>query len=339
MNKVKVGMVGLQYGNVLINELLSPENNQNFEITAVCDLRRDKADIFAERLGVKGYYDMEEMLAGSPMDAVVIITEPTGRANLIRKAIRAGKHVMTTKPFEADPEEAISVLLEARQLGKVVHLNSPSPLLTGDLQVIKDWQETCNLGRPIGCQCSVRANYREVPDGRWLDDPEQCPAAPVYRLGIYLINDLVRLLGEAESVTVMQSRIFTQRPTSDNAQLGISFKNGAMAQIFASFCVNDGHPYNNTLILSYENGTISRNILPGAPDIASLSLVRLEGDKAVIETKEADSRSGIYQWDAFHRAINGEKLDNETTPQEIHEGVKIINAMARAGKSGRVEMV
>ena len=339
MKKIKVGMVGLVFGNVLINELLSPANNQQYEITALCDLDRERTDRFVERLGIKGYYDMDEMLAQSEMDAVVIITEPRGRANLIRKAIRAGKHVMTTKPFEACAEEAMSVLQEAKDLGKVIHINSPSPLYTQDLQIITDWQKEYNLGRPIGCQCAVWVNYRETPDGRWLDDPKRCPVAPVYRLGIYLINDLVRLLGEAEYVSVMQSWIFTQRPTADNAQLGIAFKNGAMAQVFASFCVNDTQTYNNSITLCYENGTVYRNVRRHT-NACELTLIRPNGEnQPITEMRTAQTTSGMYQWDAFFRAVNGEKLDGEVAPGQVVEGVKIISAMARAQESGRVEMV
>ena len=72
-------------------------------------------------------------------------------------------------------------------------------------------------------------NYCEQADGGWYDDPERCPVAPVFRLGIYIINNLAELFGEPEKVCALSSRILTGRPTADNADLAVLFKNGAIA--------------------------------------------------------------------------------------------------------------
>jgi predicted dehydrogenase len=136
---------------------------------------------------------------------------------LIRKAIRAGKHVMTTKPFELDPQAAANVLAEAKSLGMVVHLNSPPATRPGDIQQIFNWQREHDLGRPVSAQCQTWVSYREKPDGSWYDDPKRCPVAPIFRLGIYAINDLMFLFKNPRQVSVMHSRLFTQRPTPDHA--------------------------------------------------------------------------------------------------------------------------
>src|SRR5690606_1581322 len=95
---------------------------------------------------------------------------------------------MTTKPFEVDPDAAADVLAEAQRLGRFVHLNSPTPVMPVDLQQVLDWRDRFDLGRPVGCRLETYASYHEQADGSWLDDPERCPAAPIFRLGIYLIN-------------------------------------------------------------------------------------------------------------------------------------------------------
>ena len=50
------------------------------------------------------------------------------------------------------------------------------------------------------------------------------------------------------------------RPTADNAQIAIEFENGALANVFASFCVGDGRPWPDEVTLNYERGTIQRCI-------------------------------------------------------------------------------
>jgi hypothetical protein len=229
------------------------------------------------------------------------------------------------------------VLLEAQQLGRVIHLNSPAPGLSSDLAVIEHWRSTLNLGRPIGARADVWVSYREQADGCWQDDPNICPAAPVFRLGIYLINDLVRLFGRAAKINVLSSRLFTLRPSADNAQLGIAFENGALANIYASFCVEDGDHYRNSLILNFEHGTVYRNVGPQREgDHATLSVVMgtpQEGRK-VIDTQQVTLVSGLYDWAGFAAAVHGESDAPVYDMDHIVEPLRILNVLSRAEQTG-----
>ena len=344
MTKLKIGMVGLNWGVKIINDhLLSGSASPYFELAAVCQRDRAKADAAAARYGVKAYYSIDDICADPDIPAIALMTGPVGRAAQIRKIIEAGKHVITTKPLEVNADDALAVLKRAKELKCAVHLNSPTPLLAPDLKQIVQWREDLALGRPIAVRADIWSSYREVPDGSWYDDPSQCPVAPIFRLGIYLVNDLIRLLGEPESVTVLHSRLFTGRPTPDNAQLGIKFKSGALANVFASFCVNDAQWWLSTLTVNYENGTVYRNIGPvrtGSPrEYPEMSVVIRQDGKPVSRSCIAGGSTEDYQWDAFHTAVLGGELEGEATPEEIVSGLRVIEAMTRAEKSGKVEMI
>ncbi|MDD5198550.1 MAG: Gfo/Idh/MocA family oxidoreductase [Terrimicrobiaceae bacterium] len=342
-NKIPIAIVGLNFGRWIVADRDKPEGlGKYFELVSVCDLDPARAHDIATKAGVPACTNLDEILTNPKIPVVGIFTSPSGRSDLIRKAIRAGKDVMTTKPFETDAEKAGALLEEARALGRVVHLNSPGPLVPPDLQRIEEWREQYQLGRPIGGRAEVYASYREKANGSWYDDPDKCAVAPIFRLGIYVINDLVRLFGEAESAQVLKSRIFTERPTPDNAQLGILFKSGAVASVFASFCIDDGQPYASSTTLHFENGTIYRNVgrlaFGGGPKAPTkVHVVARRNGEPVIESAEYANGSGEYQWEAFYRAIHGEKLE---TPREVViGGLRIIAAMARAEKSGATEPV
>ena len=344
MNKINIGIVGLNWGvKIIEHQLLGGPAEPYFKLAAVCQRSRDKADAVAAKYGVKAYYGIDDLLADPDIPAIGLMTGPVGRAEQIGKIVEAGKHVITTKPIEVDPDAALAVLKRARELKRAVHLNSPSPLFSPDLEQIARWRRDLELGRPIAARADIWSNYRETADGSWYDDDAECPVAPIFRLGIYLINDLMRIFGEPESVSVMRSRLFTGRPTPDNAQLGIQFKNGALATVFSSFCINDGQWWLSTLTLNFENGTVYRNIGPiqtecprEHPEMAVV--VRRDG-RPVTQQAIASASTEDYQWDAFHRAVLGETLENETTPEEIVAGLRVIQAMARAEKSGRIEPV
>lgn len=344
MNRIPLAVVGLNWGRkVILQEILDGPATPHFELAGVCAKEKEIVKTFSGELGVKPYFCYEDLLRDERVPAIALMTGPNGRAEMIRKAVESGKHVMTTKPIERDPEAALAVLRRAKELGRVVHLNSPGPRPSPDVQKILKWQADFRLGQPIAARADIWANYREEPDGSWYDDPMQCPAAPIFRLGIYLINDLIRLFGRVHAVSVMTSRIFTGRPTPDNAQLALRFDNGAIANIFSSFCIDDTQWWLSSLTLNYAKGTIYRNVGPAKGknprENPELSLVTRVGEDRVVHRHVADGTTEDYQWDAFHAAIMGKKLKDELASEQVVEALRVIRAMERAEKSGREELV
>jgi len=335
-SRIPICVVGLNFGQYIIkNELGTGSGAEFFRLAALCDIDEAKVNGLAASLGVRAYTSLDDVLLNPAIPAVGLYTGPSGRAELVRKIIRAGKDVMTTKPLETDPEAARAILTEAVELGRTVHLNSPAPILSPDIAQISQWQQHYNLGPLVACRADVWASYREEADGTWYDDPLRCPVAPIFRLGIYLINDLVALLGEAERVQVLASRLYTKRPTVDNAQLGIQFKSGALANIFASFCVGDGDQYRDSLVLNFEKGTIYRNAGPIRTepfgDRSDLSLVMPSKEtRRRVEAHVDTPASSAYRWDLFSRAIRGESLPGLVPISTAVNGLKIIRAMSEA---------
>lgn len=338
--RLKIVVVGLHFGRTIIEEnLLQGSGSAYFELVGVSSLVKEEVDCFSMKYGVRGYYSLESVLADPEVDAVGLFVGPFERAKLISLIIEAGKHVMTTKPFETDPDAALAVLKRAQELKKVVHLNSPSPLPSPDMVQIKEWQEEFKLGRPLAARADIWANYRELADGTWYDDPVKCPVAPIFRLGIYLINDLIRIFGKPEAVFVMTSRFFTERPTPDHAQLSIRFQSGALATVFSSFCVNDAQWWLSSLTLNHENGTVYRNVGPVKsknpqfqPELAVV--VNREG-KPFSQTCIASGSGEDYSWKSFYQKILGEILENEISPEDIVDGLRVIRAMTISQQTGK----
>lgn len=342
-NPLPIGIVGLNFGETILEQLQNEPAKSYFKVAAVCDMDAPKVSQFANQYQVKAFSSLDALLAAPEIPVVGLFTPPVGRAGLLRRIIQAGKDVMTTKPFEMDSGAARQILEEARSMGRIIHLNSPPPRLSGYMMKIRHWREKYSLGPPVYCRGEVVASYREKADGRWLDDPQKCPAAPLFRLGIYVVNDLVRLFGEVREVQVQTSRLFTERPTADNAQLGMLFSNGAIGNIFASFCVDNGQYYANSLILHYERGSIYRNMCPfdyaQAEGYSHLRLVTTDRKgKVLTEEWEEPEGSGGYQWREFYEAIY--KRDVASMPiDDTVRAIQVIEAMARAENSHQTERV
>jgi predicted dehydrogenase len=156
----------------------------------------------------------------------------------------------------------------------------------------------------------------------------------------------VRLFGEAERVSVFTARLFTGRPTPDNAQLSILFKSGAIGNVFASFCVADGDNHRNQLTVNFENGTAYRNTGPvhqmgTRADIALGLVVAGEGGCRLAATHvipDSDLHAA-YQWDVFHDAVRGQRRPDEISPEIIVAGLRIVEAMAESERTGQVAAV
>ena len=321
-------VVGLRFGGHMVEErLLKAPGREVVDLVGVCDLDQTLASEMADRHHLRHYESLDTILEDPSVEAVGLFTGPAGRADLIRRIVRAGKHVMTTKPFEVDAAAALAVLREARELNKAVHLNSPAPLPEPETGQIIEWTREFDLGRPVSLHWETYADYFDEADGSWYDDPERCPVAPIFRLGIYGINQTVRLCGPVAQVNVLSSRIRTGRPTADNATLLLSFSNGVVGSIHASFCVKSDYPYPNNLTLNYERGTVTTSTTEVDPYGTCGRKVSLKalGEEGQVIVREAsfgkEGLSGAYQWDAFHRAVrNGGVVPGEITPEQIIGG-------------------
>lgn len=335
---VRIVVVGLNFGRHIVERLGGDDGHPDMRLTGLCDLDRTKAEALSKAHGGLPIYDsLDDVLADPDVDAVGLFTGPEGRARLLQTIIRAGKDAMTTKPFEQSPEAARAVLEEARQLGRVIHLNSPNPGISPDLQAISRWREELDMGAPVSIRSDVWTHYREEADGNWYDDPAKCPAAPVFRLGIYRINDMVRLFGRARRVYVTSTRLFTGRPTSDNAQLSIEFENGAIGNVFASFCVRDGDHYRKTLTVNYERGTVYRDVGPERGDGIALTAVVNDDvwqPRRIAASTTVETVSGDYDWSGFAAAVRGEPEAPSYDVEHVVEPIRIVGSMAESERTG-----
>ncbi len=339
MKLLKVGLVGINFGAYWVQrDVLGGIGKNYIEIAAVCSRHPEKAKQSAEQIGCPRYVtDMEELLRDPGIDAIALFTPPAGRAVLVERCINAGKAVLTTKPFEEDSAEALRVLTLARSKNSIVHINSPSPVPGDDLAVIFDWQKKYDLGKPLSAYWENYARYHEQQDDSWYDSPELCPFSPILRIGIYGINDLVRIFGKIEHIAGTQSRLMTGRPTPDHASVMMRFQNGGIATVHASFCIDDGQPYPAHMILHFERGSVRRTFWhDGSIERnADFSCVKLElncisGNEFRSETKiiPPERRSGGYLWKEFYDAVTQKHpLPNEVDPETVAEGIRAIERL------------
>jgi len=105
MNKIKVGFIGAgRRANVAHYPSLAEMDD--VEITAICDLRKDRLEATADKYKVKKRFtDYKQMLKETDLDAVYIIMFPDLLDPIVTHCLEEGKNIFIEKPPGMDVEE------------------------------------------------------------------------------------------------------------------------------------------------------------------------------------------------------------------------------------------
>ncbi|MDV7106280.1 Gfo/Idh/MocA family oxidoreductase [Vibrio sp. TH_r3] len=105
---VGIGMMGSEHAASL---KMIPEAN----LTAICGLRKNKADQFANKFDAKPYYDVDEMINSGDIDAIIIATPHYDHPSIAIKALAAGLHVLTEKPIAVHKADGLKMIAAHRE--------------------------------------------------------------------------------------------------------------------------------------------------------------------------------------------------------------------------------
>lgn len=241
---VKLGIVGC--GNISDAYLKGAARSQLVAVASVTDILPAAAEAKAEAYGVTAVA-MEEMLADPEIGIIVNLTVPMAHAEVSHRAIRAGKHVYSEKPFAATFAEARELTAAARAAG--LRLGSaPDTFLGASHQAVRRAVDEGRIGRVVaGAVCFATPGME-----MWHPNPSfffKKGGGPVLDIGCYPITQLVNVLGPVESVVAHASKgrntrtvtseprqgevIEVEVPTTVNGVL--AFSNGANVAFTASW--------------------------------------------------------------------------------------------------------
>jgi predicted dehydrogenase len=114
---VSVGVVGTgRWGPTLLrafDQIAAAELRWIFDHSAAAALRAWRR-VPSARVATR----LTDMLEDEALDAVVVATPPAARAELVRRALAAGKHVLVEPPFAFESGEAEALVLAAEHAGR-----------------------------------------------------------------------------------------------------------------------------------------------------------------------------------------------------------------------------
>jgi UDP-N-acetyl-2-amino-2-deoxyglucuronate dehydrogenase len=116
MQKVKIAIIGC--GKVSDLHAAAIKITPEAQFVAVYSRNREKAARYGEKYGVQGFIDIEEMIASTGAEAVIVCTPHPAHRNAAVIAAAAGAHVLVEKPLASSLKDCDEIL-EAAKIAKV----------------------------------------------------------------------------------------------------------------------------------------------------------------------------------------------------------------------------
>jgi predicted dehydrogenase len=144
MSKVRLGVVGMGIG---ATQARAFTDDPRGEVTALCDLNETAMEAFAEELeGDVALYTSYEQMANDPnVDAIFVGTPNQWHVPVAMAAVKAGKHVLCTKPLSND-EPAATELVDIAEKSGVVNMMSLSMRFSAEMQYMGRMARRGDLG-------------------------------------------------------------------------------------------------------------------------------------------------------------------------------------------------
>lgn len=195
--------------------------NQDGEVVAVIEKYADKAAAFAEKFSIKNQYStVEEALAGSKFDALVIGTPNFLHAPQAIAALKAGIPVMVEKPMAMNATEA-EEMLEASLKSGVALMVAHCWRFDEDVLWLK--AQMNRLGKIIRTRGYGVHNSDWGPSG-WFTQKQFAGGGAILDMGIHALDTVRFLLNEPKPVSVF-ARIGTYYKDIDVDDTGIIIVN------------------------------------------------------------------------------------------------------------------
>lgn len=235
-----VGLIGC--GFIAEKHLKTLARFDEITLTAVSDLRQDHmekaADLYCQEarcsVSVSYYKDYHDLLDCSTIDVVIISVASGLHAEIAKKALKCGKHIIVEKPLALSLKDIREIERLSGKYNKkvfVCHQMRYRPLL----QKIKELIQQGCFGEPYFGIASLRLN--RSPDyftetswkGTWERD-----GGMLVNQGIHLIDLLIWMMGDVQSIYGEIATKIKNKQTEDIAAGVLSFKNDAKGLIEAN---------------------------------------------------------------------------------------------------------
>jgi predicted dehydrogenase len=301
--------------------------------------RRDpvKRAEFCDTYGFPTAESLEALLADPRLDALLVLTTPNARQDIVAAAAATGKHVLLEKPVERTLEAAQSIVNTCERAGVTLGVIFQHRFRRAS-RYLAEVAADQRYGRLEAVHLSVpwwrpQQGYYDTPGRGTL---EQDGGGVLITQAIHSLDLMLSLCGDVRAVTAMAATTrLHQMETEDFVSAGLEFANGAVGAVMATTANFPGGPESLTLNFTTASATLTAG---------NLTIRTMAGD-TITEGEASEGGGGAdpmafpFEWHAsqiadFAEAVQTgrQPLSTGHTALRVHRLIDAMMVSAREGK-------
>jgi len=232
--------------------------------------------------------DDEEIIHDPKVNTVAILTRHNSHADLVIKALQAGKHVFVEKPLAIDCDQLSAIneqLVRSEDRILLVGFNRRFAPLAGQLSSF-----FADRSEPLHIHYRVNAGY--IPLNHWTQDPA-VGGGRIIGEGCHFVDFLTFLVGSAPISVTAHALPDGGRYREDNVSMAFTFPDGSLGVV--DYLANGDKSVPKERVEVFSGGRVA--VLD---DFRTLEMIR-DGRRKKI--KNAQDKGWKDEWRIFTRAI------------------------------------
>ncbi|HEP1827101.1 TPA: Gfo/Idh/MocA family oxidoreductase [Streptococcus suis] len=275
---------------VIANELVQALQAMGGNLYSVANRTYDKGVGFAQKYGIeKVYREIDEVFEDPEVDIIYISTPHNTHIHYLRKALKAGKHVLCEKSITLNSEE----LAEAIQLAEENQVILAEAMTIFHMPIYRQLSEVVASGK-LGDLKMIQMNFGSYKEydmtNRFFN--KNLAGGALLDIGVYALSFVRWFMTEKPSQVLSQVKL---APTGVDEQVGILLSNDAGEMATIALTLHAKQPKRGTI--AYDKGYIELYEYP-------------RGQKAVITYTEDGSQEVIEAGETA-KALSYEVADME----------------------------
>ncbi|MBB2151014.1 Gfo/Idh/MocA family oxidoreductase [Pedobacter gandavensis] len=222
-----------------------------FTLHAVTE--RNQKNAATDYPGIISYNTIEDLISDEQIELIIINTPNYTHYEYVKKALKAGKHILVEKPFTATAEEAKEILALAKELDKKV-LFYQNRRWDSDFTAVRQVIESGKLGKLSEVHFRYDRYRSTIGIKSFKEDP--IPASGLmYDLGPHLLDQALSIFGKPESFHKILGKNRVNTQVDDYFSIHLSYPNSVNVFVHSNMMVVEALP---AFVINGTNGSLHK---------------------------------------------------------------------------------
>ena len=284
----KLGVLG---AGLFANSVLLPSIKKagDIELVGIASSGGLHAQHSGKKFGFRYATSNDDEIINDPnINTVAILTRHDSHAELVVKALKAGKHVFVEKPLAINSEQLSAINKQLRKTDDCLLMTGFNRRFSPHAQSLSSFF----LHRNEPMHIHYRVNAGSIPLNHWTQDPN-IGGGRIIGEGCHFVDFITFLVGAAPVAVTAHALPNNGKYREDNVSMTFTFPDGSIGVV--DYLANGDKSFPKERVEVFCGGQIA--VLD---DFVSLQTVK-EGKKK--ELKSAQNKGWVDEWKAFVKAI------------------------------------